>query len=99
MPTPEEINKIAREYAEYVCPIDSYDGDIVERNMDLRICADEALPVLEWLSKDYAIVPKSQIKYVHKMEIQGFEETNSCIFRQRAMLLESIFGKSLFEEK
>lgn len=60
--TDEEIKKIAREYAEYCCRETNYEVDIVERNMDLHICADEvAMPLLEWLSKDYCIVPKSKL--------------------------------------
>lgn len=59
MPTPEEIKKIAREYARYTC---SDISDAQERATDENIEYDFALPVLEWLSERYCLVEKSKVK-------------------------------------
>lgn len=64
MPTPEEIKKIAREYAEYMCPVGDYCGGVYDdqRNTDLPIYKDDAKSVLEWLSERYCLVEKSKVK-------------------------------------
>ncbi|MBD5302322.1 MAG: hypothetical protein HDS16_04920 [Bacteroides sp.] len=107
MPTPEEIKKIAREYAEYCCRETDYEGDIVERNMDLHICADEvAMPLLEWLSKDYCIVPKTLLKELYDCYKQhesvskekGLYESE-MIARGSQATMRDIFGKSLLEKE
>ena len=99
--TEEEIKKIAREYAEYCCRETDYEGDIVERNMDLHICADEvAMPLLEWLSKDYCIVPKVEILNQHAWYMQRMKEvsSNRQMNRGKAIALENLFGREMFEE-
>ena len=59
--TDEQIAALAREYAEAVNPIESYDDDIVERNMDIRIERDTAIQVLRWLCARCCIVERSKV--------------------------------------
>ncbi|MBD5296495.1 MAG: hypothetical protein HDS21_00205 [Bacteroides sp.] len=111
MPTTEEIEKIAREYAEYTCPETDYDSDIVERNMDLHICADEALPVIEWLCERYCIVPKDLIRKEYKkaQKTHDIYTSATCINEMESRAIDraegrmreltTLFGKSLFEEE
>ena len=113
MPTPEvtgsaalhskEIKKIAREYAESANPNKPYDT-LSDGEKKLRDFGVEQvyIPLLEWLSKDFCIVPKSKLhdeyadavsegKHAHvKHQIQS---------RVRLRQLEALFGKSLFEEE
>lgn len=58
----EQITALAREYAEDLNPIDFYDGDITERNRELRIDKENAELLLDWLSCRYCLVEKSKVK-------------------------------------
>ena len=61
--TDEEIRKLAREYAEAMCPVEDYCDGVYDnlRNSDLPIYKDDAKSVLEWLCKNYAIVEKGKV--------------------------------------
>ena len=105
--TPEEIKKIAKEYAEAMCPVGDYCGGVYDdqRNTDLSIYNDDAKSVLEWLSKDYAIVPKSQLKelydcyrqHEHTCKAKGLHNATLIAIGSQATMRD-IFGSSLFEE-
>lgn len=101
MPTPEEIKKIARKYAESKSSIQEFLRAYDKRdNLNDAYCK-EALAVLEWLSKDY-IVPKSKVKdeYEFAMLSQHSNHTADQDYGSaRKTLLEFIFGKKLFNEE
>ena len=67
----EQINTLARMYAESVNPIEFYSDDIVERNMDVMIERDSAFPVLQWLSERYCIVEKSKVMEEYDFNYQA----------------------------
>ena len=95
MPSPEEIKKIAREYAESVSYGDAEDPSI-------QIEYDFALPVIEWLCERYCIVPKSNVKERYdesKLRSKSGLKFDIITGNSRVSLLESLFGKSLFEEE
>ena len=93
MPTPEEIKKIAREYAlkncSALCPAGRIDFIIND--------------FIEQLSEDYCIVPKSKLQSEYKKSYSAAFEHTTCLDRQyargRYQVLREIFGKSLFEEE
>lgn len=92
--TDEELKKIAREYAESV----SY-GDAEDPNIQIEY--DIALPILEWLSKDYCIVPKSKLRERYKeSKLHSKSESVFDIHTgiARLIMLESLFGKDMFKE-
>ena len=108
MPTPEEIKKLSDAYAEYMCPVGDYCGGVYDdqRNSDLPIYKDDAKSVLEWLSKDYCIVPKSKVKEWYdsaKKTADYFPNAPrvSPLNRAKATIeiLGRLFSKSLFEEE
>lgn len=68
--TDNEIEKMARIFAESENPEEDYGENIVERDMDLYISKDEATRVLRWLAKDHCIVSKTQTIELHD-EIHG----------------------------
>ena len=105
MSTPEEIKKIAEEYGKSVTDnvsYNAYSDPNKRREIAAKSGAYQARMVLEWLSKDYCIVPKSKVKEVmeypqrHTELIQGTMHFQ-VIGIKKALI--DIFGKSLFEEE
>ena len=103
MPTPEEIKKIAIEYAESKCSVQEYLRAYDKRDNLNEAYSKEALAVLEFLSKDYCIVPKSKLQREYKKSYSAAFEHTTCLDRQysrgRYQVLRELFGKSLFEEE
>lgn len=92
MPTPEEIKKIAREYAENVkseCVSAKLIETLVMGFYHTR------------LKNDYCIVPKEEIYMRHGVALALMEQDPSHkeFYRGQSSVLESIFGKSLFNEE
>lgn len=99
MPTPEEIKSIAREYARCTC-IGTFDAQ--QRAEDEKVEYDFALPVLEWLCERYCLVEKSEVKERYdesKLRSKSGLKFDIITGNSRVSLLESLFGKSLFEEE
>lgn len=93
--TEEEIKKLSAEYAEAVCPIEDYDElDDPLRETDIQICEYDAKSVLEWLSRDYCIVPKSAID---KLSIAYRAKAYNLVCLNKEDV-ENLFGKEMFEE-
>ena len=97
MPTPEEIKKIAREYAESANTNKPYhtlsDGEKKLRDFGVE---QVYIPLLEWLSKDYCIVPKKAVaEWVNDIEFFMPDKRSVTMLKIGA---KSLFGKSLFEE-
>ena len=84
--TAEDVKKLAGQYVREV----HYDDYFL----------DEATRVLEWLSKDYCIVPKVEILNQHAWYMQRMKEVSSArqMNRGKAIALEYLFGKEMFEE-
>ena len=101
MPTPEEIKKLSDAYAEYMCPVGDYCSGIYDdqRNSDLPIYKDDAKSVLEWLSNDYCIVKKSEIRQVQKEINRTFQDGEKISQYGWERILNWLFGKSLLEEE
>lgn len=55
--TDEQLKKLARAYAVQVCPSDDY-PDMKDCDDDRIIEYDFALPVLQWLAKNYELTEK-----------------------------------------
>lgn len=100
--TNEDIKKLSEAYAEYMCPVGDYCGGVYDdqRNTDLPIYKDDAKSVLEWLSERYCIVPKEQIYMRHGVAnaLMGQDPAHKEFYRGQSSVLESIFGKDLFNE-
>lgn len=94
--TEEGIHYLARVYAESVNPVESYGDDIVEREMDVRIECDTAIPVLQWLLERYCIVEKNEIKeWVNTLtEVAPYPENVAIMIGA-----ERLFGKEPFKNK
>lgn len=103
MPTPEEIKKIAEEFAEYKL---NKQYPSFPENLKQRVFSDTANIITEWLeflSKDFCIVPKRKLQREYKKSYSAAFEPTTCLDRQyargRYQVLREIFGKSLFEEE
>ena len=96
MPTPEEINKMAREYAEAMCPVGDYCGGVYDdqRNTDLSIYNDDAKSALTWLSERFCIVEKSKVKEIDNIVCGTFSIGNLAV-RQSWEYIK----RKLFEEE
>ena len=84
-----DLATLAREYARYTC---SDISDAQERATDENIEYDFALSILEWLSKNYCIVPKSKVREYAKYS-KTFEPIDHLEF------IYDIFGTALFNEE
>ena len=84
--TDEEIRNLAEQYVKEV----HYDDYFLE----------EATRVIQWLTKDYCIVPKVEILNQHAWYMQRMKEvsSNRQMNRGKAIALENLFGKEMFEE-
>lgn len=96
--TPEEIKKINTAYAELNIP-----NGIDEEYARCVVFHDSEMfgRFLQWLSKDYAIVPKEQIYMRHGVAnaLMKQDPAHKEFYRGQSSVLESIFDKSLFEEE
>lgn len=105
----KKIEGLAREYAEYICPVGNYCGGVYDeqRNSDLPIYIDDAKSVLEWLfnkplAQRLTAEEKESMIIAHKAAKQFHEAVPSPtneVFKGQFMILESIFGKEMFNEK
>jgi len=97
--TDEKVKKLAKEYAEYVCPAEKYDTK-EERDEDLYVEYDFALPVLRWLTKDHCIVSYKEVITAHTEHMAKMKQVSSAraINRAKAIALEQIFGKEMFKD-
>lgn len=91
MPTPEEIKKLSEQYAEFT------DGSPADKAYIRAI----VLCFTEWFSKDYCIVPKEHIYMRHGVANALMEQdaVHREFYRGQSSVLESIFGKELFNEE
>lgn len=98
MPTPEEIKRLAEQYAESKCPIQEYFRAYDKRdNLNEAYCK-EALKVLEWLSNDYCIVPKKKIAYWQGIIEDALKAKPYITDLEFRYMWERLFGKELFNE-
>lgn len=97
--TDEELKKLAKEYSESVCPADAYDTK-EERDEELTIEYDFALPVLRWLTKDHCIVSCEEVITAHTEHMSKMKRVSSAraINRAKAIALEQIFGTEIFKD-
>ena len=100
--TPEEIKKIAREYAEATIETNGFSADMLEELLEEQ--KYKAYSVLTHISQDYYIVPKSNVQEIyHQIKIElgdgGCSEYQDDINMEKENLLKGLFGKSLFEEE
>lgn len=94
--TDKEIKKIALQFALEKSEEEAYDPFEYEY----------AAEVLKWLSKDYCIVPKRQLKelydcyrqHEHTCKAKGLHNATLIAIGSQATMRD-IFGKSLFEEE
>lgn len=90
----KEIKKIARAFAEATS-----NGDALDPHIDFA--EQYASEVLDWLSKDYCIVPKVEVLNQHTWYMQRMKEvsSNRQMNRAKAIALENLFGREMFEQK
>lgn len=111
MPTPEvtgsaashseEIKKLSEAYAEYMCPVEDYCGGVYDdvRNCELPIYKDDAKSVLEWLSKDYVIVPKSKARELRQLVADNADSIDHGLIDGLSDWVEFNLGTALFNEE
>lgn len=96
--TPEEIKKIAEEYGKGVTDnvsYNAYSDPNKRREIAAKSGAYQARMVLEWLSKDYAIIPKNKVKERYEeSKLRSKSELKFDIItgNSRVSLLESLFN-------
>lgn len=96
--TDEEIKKLAEECSLY------YQGRPAKRGYELsnRLTIESyALMTIKWLSERYCIVDRGVLKERYKeSELQSMSNSRIDMVSgtSRMILLESIFGKDMFEE-
>ncbi len=97
----EDIKKIAYQYAEQYTPLCK---DEILRKDAIRLNAEKGfVPFLEWLSKDYCIVPKDKVREYYDLQESishmGNHVSGKTLAQGAVMGLLKIFGKELFEQK
>lgn len=101
------IEELAKQYAEFMCPVDDYCGSVYDeqRNSDLPIYTDDAKSVLRWLFDKPLIdrLTAEEKERVRKM----YKELSECIENRTADVeylkgkrcqLVIIFGADFFKE-
>ncbi len=90
----EDIKKIAREYAH----LRAFDGGFFPKEDEI---AEDFEVCLQLLSKDYCIVPKEDVLNQHAWYMQRMKEvsSNRQMNRGKAIALENLFGREMFEQK
>ena len=90
--TPEEITKLAEEYA----------NKTVSMRHTTAIVADEAEDVIYWLLRTHCIVEKSKVREAHEVYRRKWIESKdgNKAFQNliRMETLEQLFGSDTFEE-
>ena len=92
----EKIKELARQYAEAIFG----EGDYPFKEDDMCNAEDDFESVVEFLSKDYCIIPKVDIINQHSWYMQRMKEvsSNRQVNRGKAIALENLVGKELFNE-
>ena len=97
------IEELAKQYAEYMCPVGDYCGGVYDeqRNSDIPIYTDDAKSVLEWLfnkplAQRLTADEKERVRKLHGASIVA----NRMFGKDdRAFdALERIFGDDFFKE-
>ena len=95
--TDEEIKKIAEDYVKSNIP-----NGIDEEYARCVVFHDSEMfgRFLQWISKYYCIVPKAEILNQHAWYMQRMKEVsvNKQLNLGKALALENLFGKEMFEE-
>lgn len=98
-----EIDKLAKEYAEAMCPVGDYCGGVYDdsRHDDMASYKNEALSLLHWLKESYCIIPKADVINQHSWYMQRMKEvsSNQHVNRAKAIALENLLGKEFFESE
>lgn len=100
MPTPEEIENLAKQYAEFT------DLSVVDQ-LRVKLISKE---FLTWVLRDFCIVPKELIRteYAKAQKTHDIYTSATCINEMESRAIDhaegrmreltTLFGKSLFEE-
>ena len=97
----EEIKKIAAEIAETLYNEDrTYNHHLWWSVEPKERKAEEAEDIINVILRDYCIVPKVEILNQHAWYMQRMKEvsSNRQMNRGKAIALETLFGKGMFEE-
>lgn len=117
------IEELAKQYAEYMCPIGDYCGGVYDeqRNSDISIYTDDARSVLNWLfdkplASRLTAEEKERVREIYDGEVEHvqyqLQQANASMNQMcrswhnqlkegshaKLRLLESIFGKEMFNE-
>ncbi len=100
----EEIEMLAREYAESVNPDAPYDNLSDGRKKIREACISQVyIPLMQWLQQTHCIVPKSKVIELYRADTRKLLERKSndptaveCMRTSRISLLERLFGSELF---
>lgn len=103
------IEKLAKQYAEDMCPISDYCGGVYDeqRNSDIPIYTDDAESVLSWLfarplAQRLTAEEKERVRKIHRDYHQKWDCSCNDRESERSFycfsLLERIFGADFFKE-
>ena len=98
------IEELAKQYAEYMCPVGDYCGGVYDeqRNSDIPIYTDDAKSVLEWLfNKPLAQrLTAEEKERVRKEYANTYPLDPDCGVANILIqgVLERIFGSDFFKE-
>lgn len=101
----KKIEGLAREYAEYICPVGDYCGGVYDeqRHNDLPIYTDDAKSVLSWL---FALplaqrLTSEEKEMVRKEYANTYPNDIDCGVENMLIqgVLERIFGADFFKEE
>ncbi len=109
--TDQELQQLAQQYAEDMCPIEDYTkGDYIDleaRNTELQIHRDDAMQVLRWITKTHCIVSREKARALHN-NIHGeimyahddddWQEAAHYILDVMPRRFVAVFGTDVFEE-
>lgn len=99
-----KIEKLSKEYAEYMCPVDDYCGGVYDeqRNSDLPIYTDDARSVLKWLfskpltdrlTEDEKAAIRNEYARTYPHDIDRGVDSIMV-----SSVMERIFGKEIFKD-
>ncbi len=98
----EEIKKLSKKLAQTLYDDNTLFFSVSWTNSNPIDCkAYELEKTLEVLLRDYCIVPKVEVLNQHAWYMQRMKEvsSNHQMNRGKAIALENLFGKELFEQK
>lgn len=106
--TDQELQQLAREYAEQYPPFSDPEISKVDRDSMIDTMTDYAEEILRWLTKTHCIVSREKVKalevsihanimYAHDED--DWQDASHYILDVMPRIFAAVFGSELFEER